>query len=73
MRATHVHVNRRRVPEGCRRSPDASHDGTFGIYLCNVRQGQCYYRGPIFVLDATGRHLECRKVEANEPEEDVPS
>ena len=70
MQAAQVHANRRRVPEGCRRSPDASHDGTFGIYLCNVRQGQCFYRGPIFVLDSAGRRLECRKVEANESDED---
>ncbi len=69
MRATHLHVNRRRVPEGCRRSPNASRDGTFDIYLCNVRQGQCYYRGPIFVLDTNGRRLECRKVEATDSDE----
>ncbi len=70
MRAAHIHVERRRVPEVCRRTPNASHDGTFGIYLCNVRQGQCYYRGPTFVLDSTGRRLECRKVEADESAED---
>jgi len=68
MRATHSHVSRRRVPEGCRHSPNASHDGTFGIYLCNVREGQCYFRGPIFVLDSSGRRFECRKVESPEPD-----
>jgi hypothetical protein len=70
MRASHFHVSRRRVPERCRHSPDASHDGQFGIHLCNVREGQCFYRGPIFVLDANGRRFECRKVESTDPDED---
>jgi hypothetical protein len=70
MQASHIHVSRRRVPERCRHSPDASYDGTFAIHICNVREGQCFYRGPTFVLDANGRHFECRKVESNDSDED---
>jgi hypothetical protein len=70
MPVPNVHLSRRRVPERCRRSPNAIHDGTFGIYLCNVREGQCFYRGPTLVLDASGRRFECRKVEAGDAAED---
>jgi hypothetical protein len=66
---SHVHLSRRRVPERCRTSPNASYDGTFGIHLCNVREGQCFFRGPTFVLDANGRRFECRKVEAGDAAE----
>jgi hypothetical protein len=69
MRPTHVHVSRPRIPEGCRRTPNASRDGTFGIFICNVREGQCFFRGPIFVQDVNGRRFECRKVETPDSDE----
>lgn len=66
MQATHLHLRRTRVPERCRPSPDCSYDRGIGLHLCNVRSGNCHYRGPVFILDATGRRFECRKVEAAE-------
>ena len=65
MQVSHLHRSRPRVPERCRRAPDTTYDRTFGITLCNVRTGSCFYRGPVFVLDAQGRRHECRKVEAD--------
>ncbi len=64
MQVTHLHRSRPRLPERCRRSPDSSFDRSFGLHLCNVRDGLCFYRGPVFVLDADGRRYECRKAEA---------
>ncbi len=63
--ATHLHRSRLRVPDRCRTSPDAGYDRSFGLHLCNVKEGACSYRGPTFVLDAQGRRYECRKVDAD--------
>ncbi len=65
MQVSHLHVRRPRIPERCRRAPDCAYDGTFGFYLCNVRDSPCFYRGPAFVLDANGGKLECRKTESD--------
>lgn len=61
MLVSHLHVRRPRVPERCRRSPDAVRDRGFGIHLCNVKISPCYYRGPVYVLGVDGRQFECRK------------
>ncbi len=61
MQASHLHVRRPRLPERCRRSPDRSYDRTFGLYLCNVKNASCHYRGATFVVDASGRTFECRR------------
>ena len=61
MQVSHLHVRLPRVPERCRRTPDRSYDRSFGLYICNVRDGPCFYRGPAFVMDANGRKPECRK------------
>ena len=61
MQVTHLHVRRPRVPERCRRWTDSTYDRAFGLHLCNVKLGPCFYRGPVFVLDVDGRRFECRK------------
>lgn len=59
--ASHVHVARPVVPDRCRRSPDSSYDGTFGLHLCNVKSAPCFFRGPVYVLTGETRQYECRK------------
>ena len=59
----HLHLHRPRVPERCRRSPDSSYDRTFGLHICNVsvKEGSCFFRGPVTLLEANGQKFECRK------------
>jgi hypothetical protein len=54
-------ANRLLCPDRCLRAPVATYDRSFAIHVCGVRESHCAYRGPVFVLDAAGRHFECRK------------
>jgi hypothetical protein len=49
------------VPGRCMRSPNASFDRGFGIYVCQQRDGRCVFHGPVYVLAQDGRRYECRK------------
>lgn len=71
--ASHVHVSRPVVPDRCRRTPDCSYDGTFGLYLCNVKSTPCFFRGPVYVLTGETRQFECRKRATLEEEAAAPA
>ena len=52
------------VPLRCHRSPNATLDRAFGIFVCHQRDARCAFHGPVFVLDDDGgRQYECQKRE----------
>jgi hypothetical protein len=50
-----------RVPLRCQRTPNATFDRSFAMFVCNQRDARCPFYGPAYVLDNEGRHFECRK------------
>jgi hypothetical protein len=55
----------RGVPARCQRAPNATFDRQFAIFTCDQRDPGCPFYGAAYVLDADGRHHECRKREGN--------
>jgi hypothetical protein len=50
------------VPLRCQRTPNATFDRAFAIFVCNQRDPRCPFYGPVFIQDSEGgRTFECRK------------